>query len=186
MKNTLRTALGLILAFALLISAAPALAAETAPDENTATAEAAVAGGENVAEAAAETETEKISILDPEKLQSIADSVMEAHGIGEDRKENVSIVYTYLGTGDSWYYNADTWRYPASMYKVPMMMVLAERVAKGELSQDSDIGGMTLAKSEDLILIWSNNEQAHVVRKYLGGDPTARKLYQSYSPQEES
>ena len=110
----------------------------------------------------------------------------DTSGISEDRRENISIVYTYLGTGDSWSYNADTWRYPASMYKVPMLMVLAERVAKGELTQESDIGGMTLAKTEDLVLIWSNNEQAHVVRKYLGGDPVARKLYQAYSPQEES
>jgi len=175
MKNTLKTALSLILTFALLLSAVPAFAEEAAPAEDTA-----------AAETPAEPEIEHISILDPEKIQAIADSLMEAHGITGDKKENVSIVYTYLATGDSWYYNADTWRYPASMYKVPMLMVLAERVAKGELTQDSDIGGMTLTKTEDLVLIWSNNEQAHVVRNYLGGDPVARKLYQAYSPQEES
>lgn len=181
MKKTLKTALGIILAFAMLVSAVPAFAAETAPAENTVAEDNTAA-----AEQTAAPETEHISILDEEKIQMLVDNLMANSGISEDRRENVSIVYTYLGTGDSWYYNADTWRYPASMYKVPMLMVLAERVAKGELTQDSDIGGMTLAKTEDIVLIWSNNEQAHVVRKYLGGDATARKLYQAYSPLEES
>lgn len=185
MKNTLRTALGIILVFALLVSAVPAFAAETVPAENADSAEN-TAENTAAAEQPAAPEIEPVSILDEQKIQMLVDNLMSNTGISEDRRENISIVYTYLATGDSWYYNADTWRYPASMYKVPMMMVLAERVANGELTQESDIGGMTLAKSEDLILVWSNNEQAHVVRKYLGGDPVARKLYQAYSPQEES
>ncbi|MBQ3210847.1 MAG: hypothetical protein IJB09_05075 [Oscillospiraceae bacterium] len=181
MKKTLKTALGIILVFALVVSAVPAYAQEEVPAGNGDTTENAAA-----VEQTAAPEIEHPSILDEEKIQLLVDNLMDTSGISEDRRENISIVYTYLGTGDSWYYNADTWRYPASMYKVPMLMVLAERVAKGELTQESDIGGMTLAKTEDLVLIWSNNEQAHVVRKYLGGDPVARKLYQAYSPQEES
>ena len=172
MKKTLKTALGIILVFALVVSAVPAYAQEEVTAGNGDTTENAAA-----VEQPAAPEIEHPSILDEEKIQLLVDNLMDTSGISEDRRENISIVYTYLGTGDSWYYNADTWRYPASMYKVPMLMVLAERVAKGELTQESDIGGMTLAKTEDLVLIWSNNEQAHVVRKYLGGDPVARKLY---------
>ena len=124
---------------------------------------------------------DKMSILDDAALKAMVNDLLASYNIEGQRLDHISFAYTYLATGDTWYYNPDMWYYPGSIYKVPMMMVLAEREAKGELSRDSDLGGYTLGEAEELILVWSNNDYAHLVRKYLGGDANARKLYQAYS-----
>ena len=169
MKMMIKAALILVLAFSLLLGGA-----------------SYAYGEENTEPTASETVEENMSILDEQALTDAVEELLASYGVTGDRLESVSFAYTYLATGDSWYYNGDNWFYPGSMYKVPMMMVLAEREAKGELTQESDVGGVPLAKAEEYILVWSNNDYAHMVRRYLGGDDVARKLYQAYSPLEES
>lgn len=84
--------------------------------------------------------------------------------------KNFSLGFCYTATGDEWYYNGDEWFYPASMYKVPLIMLLSERVKSGEIAQDTYIYDKTVSEIEDLILTYSNNDWAHIIRKYLGGD----------------
>ena len=67
------------------------------------------------------------------------------------------------------------------MYKVPLMMTLAEKVSSGELQQDSDLGGYSVALAEEYIISYSNNDYAHYVRTYLGGDEVWREHAKSYA-----
>lgn len=117
-------------------------------------------------------------VLDPTAMQKLVEDFIAERGI---KSENFSIGYVYTETGEEWYYNGDTWYYPASMYKVPLMMQLAEKVAAGELTQDSDLGGYTVARAEELIITYSNNDYAHYVRKYLGGDEVWRQAAKGYA-----
>ena len=122
------------------------------------------------------------SFIDPAALQQLVDEFVEERGLNPD---NFSVGYVYTATGEEWYYNPDTWYYPASMYKVPLMMVLAEKVAAGELQQDSDLGGYTVALAEEYIISYSNNDYAHYIRTYLGGDEAWRSHAKSYASLED-
>ena len=117
-------------------------------------------------------------IIDADALQAKVEAYIEEHKLDKD---NISIGYCYTATGDTWYYNGDNWYYSASMYKVPLMMILAEREYNGELTQESDINGLSLAKAEESVLVYSNNDFAHLVMAYIGTDLPCRKLYQQYS-----
>jgi len=117
-------------------------------------------------------------VIDPAALQQLVDDFVAERGLNP---KNFSVGYVYTATGEEWYYNPDTWYYPASMYKVPLMMVLAEKVSSGELQQDSDLGGYSVALAEEYIISYSNNDYAHYVRQYLGGDEVWREHAKSYA-----
>ena len=117
-------------------------------------------------------------VIDPAALQKLVDDFVQERGI---KPENFSIGYVYTATGEEWYYNPDTWYYPASMYKVPLMMRLAEKVSGGEISQDTDLGGYDVSTAEEYIITYSNNDYAHNVRKYLGGDEVWRQEAKGYA-----
>ncbi len=122
-------------------------------------------------------------VTDPEAMQKLVEDFIAERGI---QPERFSIGYVYTATGEEWYYNGDTWYYPASVYKVPLMMRLAEKVSSGEISQDTDLGGYDVSKAEEYIITYSNNDFAHNVRKYLGGDEVWRQEAKSYAQLEES
>ena len=161
MKSMLKSALCLILVLALTAGAFPAFAEEQSVEE-------------------------QMSILDDAALTAAVENLLASYYVEGERLNSISFAYTYLATGDTWYYNPDEWYYPGSVYKVPMMMLMAEKEASGELSRDSDLGGYTLGEAEELILVWSNNDYAHLIRKYLGGDSVARPQYKKYSDLEDS
>ena len=117
-------------------------------------------------------------VIDPEALQTLVDDFVAERGLDP---KNFSVGYVYTATGEEWYYNPDTWYYPASMYKVPLMMALAEKVSAGELQQDSDLGGYSVATAEEYIISYSNNDYAHHIRSYLGGDEAWREHAKSYA-----
>ena len=117
-------------------------------------------------------------VIDPAALQQLVDNFVAERGLNP---KNFSVGYVYTATGEEWYYNPDTWYYPASMYKVPLMMMLAEKVSSGELQQDSDLGGYSVALAEEYIISYSNNDYAHLVRHYLGGDEVWREHAKSYA-----
>lgn len=122
-----------------------------------------------------------MTIFDPDALEQMtADFISEwsSHNV---RAERISFAYTYLATGETWFYNPDTWYYSASMYKVPLMMILAQQEYNGELTQETDIKGITLAKAEESILVYSNNDYAHLMLNYLGTDQEAREMYKQFS-----
>ncbi len=125
-------------------------------------------------------------ILDTEELDRMVEAYVEEHKL---KKEDVSIGYCYLETGDEYYFNGDTWYYPGSVYKVPLMMLIAEKVSTGELDQDGDFMGMSLNKVEEYILTYSNNDWAHNVRRWLhdgAGDQVWRKAAMGYADMDES
>ena len=87
--------------------------------------------------------------------------------------QRFSVGFYYSGTGESWYYDADQWMYSASLYKVPVSMLMAEKEAAGEVTQDSWIATQyasgTLQYLESSALTWSNNDSGHALVEYLGG-----------------
>lgn len=115
---------------------------------------------------------EENSILDDTVLTSKVESFLKEWEIDP---QQISVGYCYTATGDSWYYNGEEWFYPASMYKVPLMMLVAEKEYNGELTQDTEISGEKLSRVEELILTYSNNDWAHIIRNYLGGDAAWRE-----------
>lgn len=145
---------------------------------------AAFADGQDTAQSAGngeETAEPEMTIFDPDELQSMADSFIQEYSGYGVKADNISFAYTYLATGETWFYNPDTWYYSASMYKVPLMMILAEKEADGELTQESDVKGLTLAYAEESILVYSNNDYAHLMLNYLGTDKEAREMYKQFS-----
>lgn len=145
---------------------------------------AAFADGQDTAQSARngeETAEPEMTIFDPDELQSMVDSFIQEYSGYGVKADNISFAYTYLATGETWFYNPDTWYYSASMYKVPLMMILAEKEANGELTQESDVKGLTLAYAEESILVYSNNDYAHLMLNYLGTDKEAREMYKQFS-----
>ena len=145
---------------------------------------AAFADGQDTAQSAGngeETAEPEMTIFDPDELQSMVDSFIQEYSGYGVKADNISFAYTYLATGETWFYNPDTWYYSASMYKVPLMMILAEKEANGELTQESDVKGLTLAYAEESILVYSNNDYAHLMLNYLGTDKEAREMYKQFS-----
>lgn len=118
------------------------------------------------------------AIFDPQELEAIVTGYIEEKSLNP---EKISVGYCYTATGDSWCYNGDKWYYSASMYKVPLMMIFAEQEYAGEISQETQFGGLTLAQAEEYILVNSNNDYAHMMMSYLGTDRQCRELYQQYS-----
>ena len=122
------------------------------------------------------------SILDSAAIEKMVDDYLARKGIGKDR---VGIGFCYTATGDEWFLNPDTWFYPGSMYKVPLMMILSERLRDGQVAPNEQIGGLDLDTVFRYILVNSNNDYAHAVRKFLidgqGGDEIWRKEAQQYA-----
>ena len=108
------------------------------------------------------------SVLDEERLNRWMDSYVEEHGLNA-QYQRFSVGFCYTATGESWYYDADQWMYSASLYKVPVAMLMAEKEAAGELSQDSKVLGMPLQYWESTALTYSNNDSGHAMVSYLGG-----------------
>lgn len=126
----------------------------------------------------AESDETPAGLVDGEQLDAMIAQYIEEKNLNADK---ISVGYCYTATGDTWLYNGDEWYYSASMYKVPLMMILAEREHNGELTQESDLNGLTLAKAEESILVYSNNDFAHLMMHYIGTDRECRELYQQYS-----
>lgn len=119
-----------------------------------------------------------VSLVDGDALNEMIEQYITDRQLNADK---LSVGYCYTATGETWLYNGDAWYYSASMYKVPLMMILAEREYNGELTQESDLNGLTLARAEESILTYSNNDFAHLMMHYIGTDRECRELYQQYS-----
>ena len=160
MKKTGRQILALIMTVLMVSAMCAAAFAETAPSEG-----AAVAAPEADAQLPA---AEDSGIIDAAALQQWMDGFVQEHNLNQDYMR-FSVGFWYSGTGDSWYYDADQWMYSASLYKVPVSMLMAEKEAAGELTQDSVVNGTTLEYLESTALIYSNNDSGHSMVSWLGG-----------------
>lgn len=126
---------------------------------------------------------EPMNIINGDEIQGIINDYLTSKNISPDK---VSIGFCYTATGDEWFMNGDEWIYPASLYKIPLMMVLSEKVKSGELTQESNISGLTVDKIEEYIIVYSNNDWAHTIRAYLGGDEAWRTEAMKYSKLQEA
>lgn len=107
-------------------------------------------------------------LIDEERLDQWMDDYVVQHGLNGDY-QRFSVGFCYTATGESWYYDADQWMYSASLYKVPVAMLMAEKEAAGELTQESKVLGYTLQYLESSALTYSNNDSGHAMVDYLGG-----------------
>ena len=152
MKRSFQTPLSLLLTLLLLLSCVPAAFAENNP--------AAASGAEDS------------GIIDAAELNGWIEEYVAQNGLNGDYQV-FSVGFCYTGTGDFWFYNADEWMYSASLYKVPVSMLVAEKEAAGELTQDSVITNQyasgTLARLESTALTYSNNDSGHALVEYMGG-----------------
>lgn len=159
MKNSLKKLFPLLLCLALLLSLAPGALAEGADE----------------------------SILDEEALDQWIQDYLKQQGIGGGNQV-FSVGFCYTATGDAWYYNGDAFMYSASMYKVPVAMLLAEKEAAGQITQETDLGGGTLRYLESTALTFSNNDSGHAMLNYLGEDNSgkASRLCMQYASLDKS
>jgi len=183
-KHALAGLLCLALVFAL---AAPAFAGELSTDLSTEFSTASEPAAEQAPAEPADNAPAAApffegSLLDSAAIEKMVDDYLTRKGIGKDR---VGIGFCYTATGDEWFLNPDTWFYPGSMYKVPLMMILSERLRDGQIGEDTQIGGLDLDTVYRYILVNSNNDYAHAVRRFLidgqGGDEIWRKEAQQYA-----
>lgn len=132
----------------------------------------------------AHAEGESAPLIDAEELQSRVDAYFSQMGI---LPELVSVGYVYTPTEECWYHNADKWYYSASLYKVPLMMLLAEREAAGELTQESLLYSWPLSLVEEEVLTNSNNDIAYSVMLSIAEPSACRNMFRRYSaiPEEE-
>ena len=80
-----------------------------------------------------------------------------------------SVGFCYTATGEYWFYNADEFMYSASMYKVPVSMLLSEKEAAGEITQESEIyPGLSVQYLEYTAIVNSNNDSGHYIADYVG------------------
>lgn len=150
MRTFLRKTLPLLLALMLFLSLVPGVLAE----------------GEDAAADAAPAED--TGIIDGEALKQWVDALLAEHQI-TGSLQDFSVGFCYTGTGDCWFYNADVFMYSASLYKVPAAMLVSEKEAAGELTQDSAIMGSTVRELESSALTFSSNESGHALVDYMGG-----------------
>lgn len=122
--------------------------------------------------------TQTYAVIDPDALQTLLEDYLTAHNM---KKENVSVGYCYLDTGDTWFYNPDTWRYPGYVFQIPLVMLYAEKEYNGELTQESQIKGMSLAQAEENVLVFASADSTHKLMNNLGTDQEVRKMFMAYS-----
>lgn len=115
-------------------------------------------------EAAAEEEP----LIDGEALDAWMELFKAEYGLTRDYQK-LSVGFCYTATGECWFYDADIFMYSASLYKVPVSMLLAEKEAAGEITQETRIDGSTVQFLESSALTKSNNDSGHAMVSYLGG-----------------
>ena len=90
--------------------------------------------------------------------------------------------YKNLVTGEEHYHNGDSYYVAASMYKVPLNMMFAEKVANGEMSWETTVGGYPYETLMQGSIIDSNNAYAETLWNSIGNGSyrTYRELMAPY------
>ena len=107
--------------------------------------------------------------IDAERLTQWVDAYLKADGWDAPQCA-MSIGLWYPGTDETWLYNPDEWMYGVNLSKLPISMVLAEKVANGELTDESVITGITLEYALQTVLENSSGPSFYEMLMYLGGN----------------
>ena len=123
--------------------------------------------------------SDSYAVIDPAALQKLVEEYAAAKGYN---KNNISVGYCYLDTGDTWYYNGDNWGFGAGVYYVPMMMLISEWESSGRMTRDSKVGNYTIGDAERLVLSESNWNAKNQVLPAIGTEREMREKIRTYSP----
>ena len=107
-----------------------------------------------------ESDAEAFTVIREGEMEELIDTYLSENRISRD---SIGIGFLYTATGEEWYYHGDQFFYSASLYKVPLLMLVSNKVARGELEQDALIERRTLTEMEEAILTVSNNTYAHIL-----------------------
>ena len=91
------------------------------------------------------------------------------------RPQNVAYGYCNTVTGEEHYYNGDTYMVSGSMYKVPLNMVVANELYNGDITWDTQFGGISYKKLQEGSIIHSDNDYAKILWLHVGNG-----VYRSY------
>ena len=148
-------------------------AESTATGEEAATAESAeeAVDGED---ASSEEEEEQPEMtegghIDGEKLKVWLENYLAADHWDEPQC-SISVCFWYSGSDETWMYNPDEWMYGVNWSKLPICMNFAEKLGKGELSNDTSINGITLEYALQTVLENSSSPSYSSMIVYLGGN----------------
>ena len=107
--------------------------------------------------------------IDGERLKQWVDDYLKADHWDEPQC-SMSIGLWYSGTDETWLYNPDEWMYGVNWSKLPISMVYAEKLANGELSNDSVITGLQLEYALQTVLENSSGSSFYSMLAHLGGN----------------
>ncbi len=107
--------------------------------------------------------------IDEERLKQWVDTYLHADGWDAPQCA-MSIGIWYPGTDETWFYNPDEWMYGVNWSKLPISMLFAEKLAAGELTNDSVITGITLEYALQTVLENSSGPSFYSMVTYLGGN----------------
>ena len=107
--------------------------------------------------------------IDAERLKQWVEDYLKTDHWDEPQC-SMSIGLWYSGTDESWFYNPDEWMYGVNWSKLPISMVFAEKLANGELSNDSVITGLQLEYALQTVLENSSGSSFYSMVTYLDGN----------------
>ena len=117
--------------------------------------------------------------FESQSLDMFLADFMDSHGLTE---ENCAMGWLDLTTGESWYFQADRYKVVGSMYKLPLNMVVTDKLAAGELTSDTLVGGYQVRIAQTLSIVYSDNDATDALEHALSPDHTRyRELLASYS-----
>jgi len=95
---------------------------------------------------------------------------------------SVAVGWYDVKSGEEWYHNADTYMEGASIYKLPLSMVYADKIAAGELTEESKVAHYVLRDALEVLIVNSSNAAGRVLSRELGvGITEYRSLLAQYS-----
>lgn len=114
-----------------------------------------------------------------ESLGEVFERFLSERGLGGG---SITIGWYDLESGEEWYYNGDTFLEGASTYKLPLAMVYADKIAAGELTEESRVAHYVLRDALEVMLVNSNNAAGRVLSRELGvSNVEYRALLAQYS-----
>ncbi len=95
----------------------------------------------------------------------VAVALFEKYDVDPDR---ISLGYYNTVTGEEHFHNPDKYMVAGSMFKVPLNMLFTEKISKGEMDWDDNVGPYKYSELLKGSIIHSDNEYAKVLWKEAG------------------